>query len=352
MTDHAETMNVMRPQDQYQKFLELLAEEEKRFISSDSGGIASALGDIPEQCVACATPLSGNTNQGYNSCAACGTLNSSPRLRKEFLPELWQPNSAADFFHQYVYSAGAAARKEKMGPRLEELKKYLKRGRVIEVGCSIGIFLDLLVEAGFQAEGVEVVPHSIGRCRDKGHTIHSSLLEETKLEQAYDAVVAWEVICHVADPVSFFNKAANCLKEGGFLFLSTPNSLSLEYDTIWEDGLRHHPNLMPHIFMQIFSLKGITKLLRKMGFVIIKASTPGTLDFKNMNEVALREERRFSSDLLNQLILEDNDQLTKGSSLVESALSEAGYSGHAFVIARKQRCLGASSDLRSTQETP
>lgn len=324
-----------RPARQYEEFLRRLAEEEGRFLDPETGAVRTELSVPTEACVACcsalrAVPVSG----GYAYCSGCGTLSSVPRLRPERLLELLQPDTAADFFHSTVYVAGVEARRRRFAERISSILQYLPSGRVVEVGCAMGLFLEQLLENGFDAVGVEVVPSALELCRARDLPVHAGSFEEVNLpeEGGYDALFCWDVLCHLASPEEFLAKAWRLLKPGGLLFLTTPNSTGIEYDTFWADGKRHHQNLKPHVFLEIFSLQGLRILLERCGYCIITAETPGTMDLENMRELSMKSGIHFASVMLNNLILGDD---SRSRAILQQAIAAAGYSSHIFLVAGK-----------------
>ncbi len=249
---------------------------------------------------------------------------------------MWEKDGAANFFHQYVYTATAEARGRLMRQRLDAVIKHLRKGKVLDVGCSIGLFLDALNERGFEACGVEVTPFAVDHCRKKGRHVYDEPIEKLKLpKETFQAVFAWEVIAHLSDVEAFFTNAYHALRPGAHLFLTTPNAASLEYDTIWEDGRRRHPNLKPHVFLQIFSPRGLEILLERSGFVIREFTTPGTMDLENIRDAARREKKRFNCRFFNDLFLDGGEESAARRIALQDILKRTGYSGHAHVVCGK-----------------
>ena len=332
----ADEQNI-RPEELFRRYEGLLAKEEEFFLDPQSGAIRADFGAPVNRCLACGGDLDAPVSQGYAVCGRCGTFNSAPRLAPEHLPLMWKEDGPANFFHKHVYTASEERRRAIMRDRLAQLQGYLQGGRVLEVGCSIGLFLDALREGGFQAEGVEVTPFGVERCREKGHIIHDRPIEEVDLQPgSLDAVVAWEVIAHLADPRRFLQAATRALKPGGFLFLTTPNANSLEYDTIWNGGGRHHSNLKPHVFLQIFSNQGLQRSVEDLDYVVKDLTTPGTMDLVNLRRTAIEENRTFNCGFFNNLLLTEGPEHDDIRARFQAVLSSAGFSGHAFLAATKR----------------
>jgi 2-polyprenyl-3-methyl-5-hydroxy-6-metoxy-1,4-benzoquinol methylase len=104
-------------------------------------------------------------------------------------------------------------------------------GRLLDVGCGSGLFLEALdratgtTAAGWRLIGVDVSEHAIALAQRLPFEFHRANLEDGVPEgdASVDLVYAGEVIEHVYDPDSFLSECHRVLRTDGRLVLTTPN---------------------------------------------------------------------------------------------------------------------------------
>jgi SAM-dependent methyltransferase len=106
------------------------------------------------------------------------------------------------------------------------IAKEMGTGRVLDVGCGYGFFLNHMAGQGWQAEGIEISP--LGRAyarRFPGLQIRGKTLPDQDLPaDFYDAVTLFYVLEHLPDPIAVLKETQRLLKAGGVLLLRWPHS--------------------------------------------------------------------------------------------------------------------------------
>lgn len=149
------------------------------------------------------------------------------------------------------------------------LQKHARPGRLLDVGCSTGLFLTAAKQAGWQARGVEYSADSSRVAREVyGQDVVTGALEPGMFEPgSFDVVTFWDVIEHVPDPVYTLGVAAELLAPGGLMVLKTPNVDGLYPKTSLalasRLGFWGHPEPPGHLFQ--FSEKTLSRLAAGAG---------------------------------------------------------------------------------------
>jgi O-antigen chain-terminating methyltransferase len=145
--------------------------------------------------------------------------------------------------------------REKQKPYLKELAG---KGKVLDLGCGRGEFLELLKENNIPCLGVEKNPAIAALLKEKGLPFAQKDVFEFLGEpgEAFGAVAAFHFIEHFMPDAAFalLKAAFSRLSEGGVLILETPNPTSLaaflnfhkdpEHKTPW------HPDTLKYYLKQ------------------------------------------------------------------------------------------------------
>jgi SAM-dependent methyltransferase len=109
---------------------------------------------------------------------------------------------------------------------LIESKGGRKKGRVLDIGCGYGFFLQEMKSRGWQVEGVEVSGAGRDYIRGQGDIpVHAEPLEKLCLPtSSFDVVTLFYVIEHVLDPLSVLREVKRILMPGGLILLRWPHS--------------------------------------------------------------------------------------------------------------------------------
>ena len=113
---------------------------------------------------------------------------------------------------------------EKFNFRLKEIEKRTTgKGRILDVGCSFGFFLDVARKRGWKVYGVEISEYASNHAkRNLGLNVVNKDLIGARFDTGFfDIVTLWNVLEHLHDPVELMNEVYRILKEKGIVVLTT-----------------------------------------------------------------------------------------------------------------------------------
>lgn len=205
----------------------------------------------------------------YNlyKCADCKLLFVSP------LPNLIEVYSddyfsgAKDGFGYVDYDAD----KEPMVPVFEKYldifaKNGINSGRLLDVGCATGFFMNIAKKRGFEVYGVEYSDFAAEKGRQNGLDIKTGALEGSGYPDSYfDVITMLDVLEHVTSPKDVLKEANRILKKGGMLVVNTPDCESL-----WSKTLKGNWHLiLPPEHIHYFSPETLSKYMKPKGYSVI-----------------------------------------------------------------------------------
>ena len=109
---------------------------------------------------------------------------------------------------------------------LREVERRVRPGgrRLLDVGAHAGRFLHLAREAGWDAEGIELNPHTAAYAASRTglpvHQMNAQALAGRGLR--YDAVVLTDVLEHIPEPVTLLTTLASMTNRGGAIAVKVP----------------------------------------------------------------------------------------------------------------------------------
>lgn len=146
---------------------------------------------------------------------------------------------------------------------LGRIESFSKKGRMLEIGCANGFFLDEARKNGWETVGVEPSRWARKYAEEKmGVAVASPVLEESTFEkESFDVVVMLDVIEHLESPRRTLVIINRILKKGGLLVVTTP-----DVDSFLSRFLRARWWGINHYHLFYFSKKTIDDIFKRTGF--------------------------------------------------------------------------------------
>ena len=138
-------------------------------------------------------------------------------------------------------------------------------GRLLDVGCGNGAFLQMAQAAGWSVQGIDFDPLAVAEARRQGLAVDLGGVDQLAAQaQTYDWITCSHVLEHVHEPHQLLQSLHRLLRPGGTLWLQTPNLDSIGHRTygphwVGVDSPRH---------LTLLTLPSLRRALEKAGFQI------------------------------------------------------------------------------------
>jgi SAM-dependent methyltransferase len=218
-------------------------------------------------------------------CLSCGLNYVSPRYTESRVLKLYDNSyfTNPSFFSGdntkiYGYSDYGESQEnvETMYQKIvEKLDRYVVPGKLLEIGSAYGYFLNQARLKGWDVSGVELSESARNACeREFGVQAFDGPVSTYSPPSLLDAVVLFDVLEHMHDPVKTLKSIHSMIKPGGVLVVAVPNSANWVLKLLgarWEDLQR--ANSGEHLYF--FDGNSLKDTLKKTGFEVLEIKTMG-----------------------------------------------------------------------------
>ncbi len=214
------------------------------------------------------------TNSGYGrhhtivQCRRCGLVYTNPRLDHHDILNTYQAVEDPLYVEE---REGRVLTFERHLKPLERLTGPPNGRLLLDMGCHIGVFVEIAARRGWEAWGVDPSRWAVEQAQARGLHVVQGTLETANLpEAAFDVVTMWDVIEHLTDPRGALQQVYRLLKPGGLVVVHT---IDIESPLARLMGA-HWPWLMEmHIYY--FSRRTLRAMLEKCGFQVLSDQPQG-----------------------------------------------------------------------------
>ena len=208
-------------------------------------------------------------------CNRCGLMYASPRYKEPDHIEI----AAYDPSYNPFFPRDTRVLKEQLQVRDYEKTRallnrtYPQRGKLVEVGSSLGFLLENFRRDGWDVLGIEPFYQACLHSRNElGLEVINAILETANLpDESADVVLLNHVIEHLDDPLTTLCEVNRILKPGGHFVIETPR-----YDTLTFKLLGRRERSVScggHIYF--FTTSSLKKLYEAAGFETVKLDYVG-----------------------------------------------------------------------------
>jgi 2-polyprenyl-3-methyl-5-hydroxy-6-metoxy-1,4-benzoquinol methylase len=160
----------------------------------------------------------------------CGMIYVAEVLRDDYLNLVYENHTFEEETHksfrteprrsfiQAVYQDG-----------LDLLRKYgVQGGRLFDIGCSSGLFMEYARGRGFHVKGIEPSNYAVELAKEYNLDVTQGYFQkDTCKECSFDIITMWDVLEHCDAPDDILEAVYQTLVPGGVVFIQVPNVMGL-----------------------------------------------------------------------------------------------------------------------------
>ncbi len=238
--------------------------------------------------------------EGFNivKCKKCKLVYVNPRLASKEIDNLYDE----DYFKGGGFDKNVEYVKEFVGKRdipdlsdwdvstLKEMANCKEKGKILDIGSGMGLFLYKSKINGLDAKGLEISPAAVKFAKLQKLDVENNTVYNASLpSDFYDIISMKEVIEHLPDPKRALSIIYKSLKPKGVLFITTGNYNCPERKIKGANWFYFMPK--GHIY--VFEPSTIKKYLKEAGFSKIIITNQGDLLMNFLLKIGVIETERF-----------------------------------------------------------
>jgi 2-polyprenyl-3-methyl-5-hydroxy-6-metoxy-1,4-benzoquinol methylase len=206
---------------------------------------------------------------GIYACANCNVQFMDPQLSDAEITELYS--------EQYYKSWGISGSSENESSkqmkiatfllRLNTIKTYIQKGKVLDIGCATGFFLEAAQSLGYEPYGIELSEYSSSIAKKKfgNENVFNGKLEDcTFKNELFNIISMFDLIEHVRVPRETLAHAGKLLDKDGIIIITTPDCKSTSNKLMGRKWTHYKKE---HFFY--FDLKSLQHIAKECNMTII-----------------------------------------------------------------------------------
>ena len=219
-------------------------------------------------------------------CARCTHLYVSPRPTMDEIHEIYGEdyfenpafeNTDHDSYFGYMdYLRDRERIQIRLSEVLARIKRHEWRGRLLDVGCGLGFFVEVAQNEGWDAWGVELNKHAVDWANEHvtDRVLRGTIDTLDFPDASFDCVTMFDVIEHLDDPRTDLQDVWRVLRPGGLLVIVTPDAgalVSRALGSHWLEMKRAPEHL------HFFSVDSLARVLDLSGFTAFEWHSIGKI---------------------------------------------------------------------------
>jgi 2-polyprenyl-3-methyl-5-hydroxy-6-metoxy-1,4-benzoquinol methylase len=157
-------------------------------------------------------------------------------------------NTKRGLFHKLYHTVRRFTLQQKLSWIKYNTK--LNQGKLLDIGCGVGSFLQYAKYKGWQVTGIEPDATARKNAAEINNIIAFTAEQLFSLEDKYDAITMWHVLEHVHQLKAYLAQIKNILSSDGIFVIAVPNYTSFDatyYKSFWAayDVPRHLYHFSP-----------------------------------------------------------------------------------------------------------
>ncbi len=160
--------------------------------------------------------------------------------------------------------------------RLDRLDSLKGKGKLLDVGCGEGLFLEMAKKDGWDVQGTEISDFGSKYIIETLDipVFHGELQQASFSDKTFDAVTMWHVLEHTINPLETLIEVRRIIRDDGIFILAVPNLNNIIFQQVYKIFKGKKIHLFDpkdrELHLYYFTSATIQLALERSGFQVIK----------------------------------------------------------------------------------
>lgn len=204
-------------------------------------------------------------------CASCGLVFTNPRIASS------EDKDRALYTESYFQQASRMteklieARRISYRQEIAALERHVGTGRILDVGCGVGLFLECFDGKNWKKYGCDVSSYALDEARKRGVTTFHGEFEKLNFgAEPFDVIYFRASLHHAYRPRECVEKAFSLLRPGGVIAIVMSNNVSGLCGKLFKGHVKSYEQAHNYLFSE----PCLEKYLRQAGFEVLERKYP------------------------------------------------------------------------------
>ena len=220
--------------------------------------------------------LFSNKDSHIVRCKKCGLIyDDCLKFIESEMDDVYSDGENGHYPSNYVQRALMGGRKPLKLELMKNIRNFISHPegkKFLDIGCSVGDFLEIVSNNGFEIFGLDISKNACGIARDRNKDAQifaGEIFDAHYPSNYFDIVNISAVLVHTKDPRCFIDEVYRILKPGGFLFI---DDASYEFFRFYNFicKLLFHEDKNYKYFLNFFTLNTFSKFVATIPFRLLK----------------------------------------------------------------------------------
>lgn len=205
-------------------------------------------------------------------CRKCSLIYTTPFPTQMELKTLY----GREYFKPYVESD--SEKQSIFNKRIKWLQQHVSSGKILDIGCETGIFLEIMRGRGWEIYGAEFSEIACNYAKERlGKTVFCGEVKDAHFaDDTFDVVTLWHTLEHLTNPLEVLHESRRILRPGGMLFIEVPNIRFIRNYILNMLGIKKYFFFKEHVIH--FSQTTLAAAVKAAGFAIIEITAGDVTD--------------------------------------------------------------------------